>query len=149
MIIYKYAYLINDIKLLDKRSKIMRFIDESYNDIRKLMLWCLFFINNSWYLLIVSPPILQLISFIIWLFWRKIEQKLEKLIILTNEVVTICFLVLIVLSFDWMQLIPESGVKTIAIIMEISMILLLSFELIIIFIKDVTSVKRYYKDLIL
>ena len=149
MIIYKYVYLINDTKLLDKRSKIMKYIYESYNDIRKLILWCLFLINNSWYLLILSPPILQLISFIIWLFWRKIEQRLEKLIILSNEILTICFLILIVLSFGWIQLFSESGIKAIGIIMEISMVLLLSFELVIIFIKDVILIKRYYRDLIL
>ena len=149
MIIYKYVYLINDAKILDMRSKIMKYIYESYNDIRKLILWCLFLINNSWYLLIVSPPILQLISFIIWLFWRKIEQRLEKLIILSNEVLTICFIILIVLSFSWIQLFSESGIKAIGIIMEISMVLLLSFELVIIFIKDVILIKRYYRDLIL
>ena len=149
MIIYKYVYLINDAKILDMRSKIMKYIYESYNDIRKLILWCLFLINNSWYLLIVSPPILQLISFIIWLFWRKIEQRLEKLIILSNEVLTICFIILIVLSFSWIQLFSESGIKAIGIIMEISMVLLLSFELVIIFIKDVILIKRYYRDLII
>ena len=146
---YKYAYLVNDIKLLDKRNKIMKYIYEGYNDTRKLILWCWFLINKSWYLLIIVPPILQLISFVIWLFWRKVEQRLEKLIILSNEVATICFLALIVLSFGWIQLFPESGIKAIGIVMEISMVLLLSFELVIIFIKDVISVKRYCKDLIL
>ena len=146
---YKYVYLVNDIKLLDKRNKIMRYIYEGYNDTRKLILWFWFLINKSWYLLIILPPILQLISFVIWLFWRKVEQRLEKLIILSNEVATICFLALIVLSFSWIHLFPESGIKAIAIVMEISMVLLLSFELVIIFIKDVISVKRYCKDLIL
>ena len=143
MILCKYIYLYIDVKLVERKNKIKKWIIEVYNDFRKVSLWLSFFIDNHWYLLILLPIVLQTLSLVIWCFWNDFKQRITKLIVLSNEFITIIFWILMIFTYNWFILFSQTGVKVVGITMEIILLCVLVIEITVIFLQDIISLKKY------
>ena len=140
MIISKYILFIKEVRRKSNRDVLRAWILVFYNDLRKLFLWILFFIEGNCYILIITPVLLQILSLWVIILWSSFKQRLNKVLVILNESFTIIFWLWWVFSFNWV--IPsENGAKVMGILMEIVLIIIIGFEIAIFAIQDALDIR--------
>ena len=112
-----------------------------YNDIRKLALCALFFIEQDWYVLIIVPIMLQIGSLIVFLLWNNVKYRFTRIIMVANEWMTIIFWI----SCTFAYFCLNSSVilsKIISFILQILFVIILISEIVFLLVQDGWEIKR-------
>ena len=95
----RYLFIYKEWKLEEWKTKMKYFWIAIFYDSKRLILWILFFIDKLWYLLMLLPLFIQMISAFI-VFFRKIDSKCNKIILILNESFIIAFLIISITTFN-------------------------------------------------
>ena len=99
LISIRYIFIYKEWKLEEWKTKMKYFWIAIFYDSKRLILWILFFIDNLWYLLMLLPLFIQMILASI-VFFRKIDSKFDKIILILNESFIIVFLLISITTFN-------------------------------------------------
>ena len=129
-----------EVKILSRKEISKAWILIVYNDFRKLILWALFFIDENWHIHILTPILLQVVSLIVILIWNKVKKIVNKIFVILNESFVILFWVCSVFAYKCV-IDNEDGDKVIGILMELTLIIILSFEIAVFIIQDILDLR--------
>ena len=140
--VFRYINFYYESKALPTPIMLKSLWMEVFSDIKKLILCLLFFYENNWILLIVTPIILQIISLVVFLLWNKIKNKYTKAAWIINESTVIIFCFLWIQNYSWYDLYSSLGGQAVSMIMEISLIIILLLETLLIWVQDFDTIKK-------
>ena len=130
MLIYKYIVFYREIREHSKKETIRACILVIYNDWKKLVLCLLFFVEQSWYILILTPILLQSVSLVTFVLCNNIKKRISKIMSIVNECSTIVFWISLISFYNCITLSTKFS-KTTGIIMWCYFMIILSIEMII------------------
>ena len=80
----KYWLAIRKLRLLNTKEKLKSSILIVFIDLKRLLLWILFNLNNGWIVILIIYPLLQVAS-LFTVFLRKFKDKYERILLIVNE----------------------------------------------------------------
>ena len=80
----KYWLAIKKLRLLKTKEQLKSSILIAFIDLKRLLLWILFNLNNGWIAILIIYPLLQIAS-LFTVFLRKFKDKYEKILLIVNE----------------------------------------------------------------
>ena len=140
--IFRYVNFYYESKEFSKPIKIKSLWMEIFSDIKKLVLCLLFFYEDKWLLLITAPIILQVISLVVFLLWNKVKNNLTKAAWIINESTVIIFCICWIQNYSWFGLYSDVGGQVVSMVMEVSLIIILSIETLFIWVQDFSTIKK-------
>ena len=141
MIAFWYTSFYKRWKELTNKEIVKACTFKFYNDIRKLVLCVLFFIEEDCYVLILVPIMLQIGSLLVFLLWNNIKQRFTRIIMVTNEWAIIVFWVSCSFAYHWLNS-SEILSKIISFIMEIFFATIIISEIVFLLAQDALEIKR-------
>ena len=96
--------------------------------------------DENWHIHILTPIMLQIVSLIIILIWNKVKKIVTKIFVILNESFIILFWVWSVFAYKCV-IDTEDGDKVIGILMELTLIVILSFEIAVFIIQDILDLR--------
>ena len=139
MITYWYVAFYKRWRELTSKEIVKACCLKLYNDIRKLALCALFFIEQDWYVLILVPIMLQIGSLLVFLLWNNVKYRFTRIIMVANEWVTIIFCVSCTFAYNCLNLSSSISI-VISILMETLIMLIVSLEVVIIASQNVIAI---------
>ena len=136
MIVFKYIILYREARSIAKKEIIKAYILCIYDDLRKIALCVLFFIEQSWYILILTPIVLQTVSLLIFILCNNIKQRINKILWIVNECSSIIFWIFWVFIYSCLS-IQNSFAFGSGFIMIVFFMIILSFEIAVLIAQDI------------
>ena len=138
----RYANFYQEHKAWKAMQILQAFLIMTFADIKRLVLWIWFFYEGNWILLISTPIILQILSLPIIILWSSFKNKIIKSVCVVNEAFVLVFWAWCIFNYPWNQLYSDISAKVIGMLMELSLIILLSIEGIIIWSQNYYTIKK-------
>ena len=113
-----------------------------FTDIKRIGLWIGFFYEGYWVILILIPIIFQTLSLIVFILWSNTKNKANKAIWTINELFVLLFWIWCTFYYPWTKIYTDFGTKIVGLMMELSLIILISIEGIIIWVQDYYTIKK-------
>ena len=143
MLVYKYFSVYEINKEQKAKIKIKWFTIAAIVDLRRIILWSLFFFKYQWYLFVFVPLLLQILFVLIASLNNK-ESKIEKAVLIWNEAIVGVLWVLSITTLTYSPLlIYNDALKTIIWqVVQLILVLILITEVGIILFKYIKSFIR-------